>query len=217
MRTVFAMFNFKSSDLAAEEKNYADNHVRLAKELPGLRQYITGRFRAPTGKQPPHYRAATLTFDHNDAKRSAMRDSPVAKPLAADGEAHMSDTRWLEFESEVIVPFTTKQPGEDYFIMAAEFDLKLDGLDAAGAEKRYLDHHTHLARRLPDLRHYMIGRLMPAAGSQPDRQRMALLVFDHADALKAAYRSPAGVELAKDEDATIVNARVYRLDARVQI
>jgi len=217
MRTVFALFNFKSSDLAAEERNYIENHVQLARQLPGLRQYLTGRLRGPTGQQPPYYRAATLSFDSNDAKRTAMRDSRVAKPLAADGDAHMSGTRWLELESETIVPFATKQPGKDYFMMAAEFDLKLEGLDLAAAEKRYLDHHTHLARRLPGLRHYLIGRLMPAAGAEPERLRMAFLVFDDAEALKAAYRSPAGRELAKDEEATITSARVYRIDATAQV
>ncbi|HXZ87886.1 MAG TPA: EthD family reductase [Candidatus Binataceae bacterium] len=217
MRTVFALFNFKSSDLAAEERNYIEHHVQLARQLPGLRQYLTGRLRSPAGQQPPYYRAATLSFDSNEAKRTAMRDSPVAKPLAADGDAHMSGTRWLELESEIIVPFATKQPGKGYFMMAAEFDLKLEGLDLAAAEKRYLDHHTHLARCLPGLRHYLIGRLMPVAGAQPERLRMALLVFDDAEGLRAAYRSPVGRELAKDEEATITNARVYRIDATVQI
>lgn len=217
MRTIFALFNFKSSDLAAEESNYIEHHVKLARQLPELRQYIIGRLHGPAGQPPPYYRAATLSFDSNDAKRSAMRNSPVAKPLAADGDAHMSGTRWLELESEIIVPFTTKQPGKDYFVMAAEFNLKLDGRDLAAAEKRYLDQHTHLARRLPGLRHYLIGRLMPVAGTPPERLRMAALVFDDFEALKAAYRSPAGRELAKDEEATITNARVYRIDATVQI
>ena len=191
MRTVFALFNFKSSDLATEERNYIEYHVQLARELPGLRQYIIGRLRGAAGQPPAYYRAATLSFDSNDAKRNAMRDSPVAKPLAADGDAHMSGTRWLELESEIIVPFTVKQPGKD-FVMAAEFDLKLDGLDLAAAEKRYLDHHTSLARRLPGLRHYLIGRLMPVAGAPAERLRMAALVFDDFEALKAAYRSPVG-------------------------
>jgi uncharacterized protein (TIGR02118 family) len=92
MHTVFALFNFKSSDLAAEENNYIEHHVQLARQLPGLRQYIIGRVRGPAGQPAPYYRAATLSFDSNDAKRSAMRDSPVAKPLAADGNAYMSDT-----------------------------------------------------------------------------------------------------------------------------
>ena len=90
-------------------------------------------------------------------------------------------------------------------------------LDLAAAEKRYLDRHTYLARRLPGLRHYLIGRLMPIAGAPPEHLRMAALVFDDFEALKAAYRSPVGRELAKDEEATIANASVYRIDATVQI
>jgi hypothetical protein len=43
------------------------------------------------------------------------------------------------------------------------------------------------------------------------------LVFDDSEVLKAAYRSPVGRDLAKDEEATITNACVYRMDATVQI
>jgi len=223
MRTIFAAFDFKSGDLADEENNYLENHVRLAKELPGLRQYITGRLRAPAGTTPPHYRAATLSFDDAEALAAAVRKSPVAKPLAADGAAHITNTRWLELDSEVIVPFVSKQSGKDYFMMAAHFDLKLTGGDLAAAEQRYLGHHTFLARRLPGLRHYLIGRFVPPVGMRPDlappsdRLRMAMLVFDDIETLRAAYRSPAGEELARDEQETIANARVYRIDATVQV
>jgi hypothetical protein len=58
---------------------------------------------------------------------------------------------------------------------------------------------------------------MPVAGTLPERLRMAALVFDDLETLKAAYRSPVGRDLAKDEEATITNARVYRIDATVQI
>ena len=34
MRTVFALFNFKSTDLAEEERNYLEYHVKLARRLP---------------------------------------------------------------------------------------------------------------------------------------------------------------------------------------
>lgn len=217
MRTVFAAFNFKSADIAAEEKNYIDNHVRLAKALPGLRQYITGRMRARGDTPPAFYRAATLSFDSNAAKRDAMLNSPVAKPLIDDGAAHITGQRWLEFDSEVIVPFAAKSPGAHFLLMAAEFDLKLNGGDLAAAEERYLSHHTHLARRMPGLRHYMVGRLAPSAGRKPERLRMALLAFDDTLALAQAYQSPIGKELAADERATITNARVYRLDATVQV
>ena len=72
---------------------------------------------------------------------------------------------------------------------------------------------TSIARRLPGLRNYVIGKL----GAGADRYRIAILVFDSAAAFKAAYRSPVGLELIKDEEATIRDARVHRLDARVEV
>src|ERR1700693_75028 len=102
MRTIFACFDFKSSDLEAEERNYADVHVALARQLPGLRQYITGRLLAPAGQQPPHYRAAVLSFDSIAEAETGMRKSPAAKAVTADGREHMTNLRWLEMDSEVI-------------------------------------------------------------------------------------------------------------------
>ncbi|HKV54919.1 MAG TPA: EthD family reductase [Candidatus Binataceae bacterium] len=222
MRTIFSTFDFKNADLAMEERNYADNHVRLAKQLPGLRLYLTGLV-AKHAQHPTPHRAVFLSFDDADALKAGVRKSPVAKPLADDGAAHIVNNRWFELESEVIVPFESKRPGLRCFVMAAQFDLKLDGSNIAAAEKRYLEHHTQLARRLPGLRHYMIGKFADAVGMRPefaatpDRFRMAMLVFDSVEALRDAYRSPAGQALVQDEDATIANARVYRLDATVQV
>jgi uncharacterized protein (TIGR02118 family) len=216
MRTLVALFDFASTDLAAEEQNYLDVHVSLARELPGLRSYITGNLIGSKNHPAPYIRGAALDFDNAEALRFAMRESPIAKPLTDDGVAHLANLRWIHLDSEVIVPFATKKPGASYMMMAAEFDLKLNGGDYAAAEQRYLDHHTHIARRLPGLRHYLVGRVVPKQGLQPERPRMALLFFDNAEAGRDAYRSAVGQELARDEEATIANPRVYRLDATMQ-
>jgi uncharacterized protein (TIGR02118 family) len=194
--------------------------VPLARQWPGLRRYLMGRMLAPSGMQPPHYRAVILSYENAAAAAAAMRDSPVAKPLAADGREHMKNMRWLEMDSHVIVPLEPAAPGSRYLLMAAEFDLQVETAgfsDAASAEERYLGEHTRIAQRLPGLRHYMVGRLVATGQREPDRLRMALLAFDDAQALRAAYRSPVGLELVKDEEATIANARVYRIDGTVQI
>ncbi len=220
MRTVFACFDFKSPELEVEERNYADVHVALARQLPGLRQYITGRLRAPSGERPPYYRAALLSYDNAAEAEAAMRKSPVAKAVAADGRDHMTNLRWLEMDSEIIVPFDANSAGRQFLLMAAGFDLQVEKAgfsDAASAEQRYLGEHTRIARRLPGLRHYMVGRLVEANQQKPDRSRMAFIAFDDAEALRAAYRSPVGQELIKDEEATIANARVYRIDATRQL
>lgn len=216
MRTLFALFDLKSGDLAAEERNYNDLHVRLARDLPGLRGYITGKIMGSKNHPAPYYRGAALNFDDAEALRFAMRDSPVAKPLTDDGVEHLTNVRWIHLDSEVIVPFNAK-PGSTCTLMAAEFDLKLNGEDYAAAEARYLNHHTHIARRLPGLRNYMVASVVAKQGVKPELPRMALLVFDNAEAGREAYRSPVGQELAADEAATITNARVYRLDATVQV
>ncbi len=51
MRTIFASFDFSSTHLAMEDRNYADIHVAMGKRLPTLRQYVTG-----LGRPHPDYR-----------------------------------------------------------------------------------------------------------------------------------------------------------------
>ncbi len=204
-------FNFRSEDLAAEEKNYFDHHVALAKRMPGLRLYYTGRLMPAQGQTPEHLRAAIIGFDDAAAAAAAMR-SEVIPPLVADTQAHLKDVSNRSIAAELIVPFDARHAGQHCFVMCAEFDLEHSGgLDAA--EGHYRDVHVGIARRLPGLRNYIIGKLDGGA----DRYRMAILVFDSLDALRDAYRSPVGKELVRDEEATVRNPRVMRLDARVEV
>lgn len=207
----FVTFNYKSDDLAAEERNYLGHHVALGRRLPGLRIYYTGRLLGHRGQKPPAVRAVLLGFDDREAYAEAFK-SEVAAGIAADGAAHVKDIRMREFNGEVIVPFDVREPDRECFVMAAEFNLESSaGLETA--ERRYRDHHTGIARRLPGLRNYIIGQL----GEKADRYRLAFLVFDSIDAFRDAYRSPVGQELISDEDATIRDARVYRIDAKVEV
>jgi len=215
MHLTLVTFNFQSADLAAEERNYLGHHVELAKRFPGLRQYYTGRLMKVAGKEPNRVRAAILAYDDAAAAVSAMR-SDVVPALLADTQAHLKDGTSTAVDAETIVPFDSRRAGQNCFVMVAEFDLEQSaGLDAA--EKHYLGVHVNIARRLPGLRNYIIGKLLKTAGSEDSRYRMATLVFDSLDAYRAAYASPAGLELLEDETATIRNARVYRLDARVEV
>ncbi|HVN30141.1 MAG TPA: EthD family reductase [Candidatus Binataceae bacterium] len=210
MQFTLAAFNYQSSDIEAEERNYLGHHVSLAKQLPGIRMYYTSRTMEHGGQKPSQFRYAFLGFDNAEASAKAF-DSPAGPALMADTRAHLKDLKTILFEGEIIVPFDSRKPGQKCLLMAAEFNLDKNNLEAA--EKRYREHHTGLARRLPGLRNYIIGKL--PAGS--DRYRIAVLAFDSLEAFKDAYRSPLGAELIKDEEATIHDARVYRLDARVEL
>ena len=81
------------------------------------------------------------------------------------------------------------------------------------AERHYLDYHVPLARRLPGLRSYVIGRPTDFAGVTATRQRAAVLIFDDREALRAAYRSDVGRELRQDEQRLIADAVTTFMDA----
>jgi uncharacterized protein (TIGR02118 family) len=215
MHLTFVTFNYQSADLEAEELNYLEHHVQLARRFPGLRQYYTGRLMKVAGKEPDRVRAAILAYDDAAAATSAMR-SDVVPALLADTQAHLKDGTSTAVDAEAIVPFDSRRSGQQCFVMVAEFDLE-QGVGIEAAEKHYLGTHVSIARELPGLRNYIIGKLIKTVGIEDLRYRMATLVFDSLDAFRAAYASPVGRELLKDEEATIRNARVYRLDARVEV
>jgi uncharacterized protein (TIGR02118 family) len=208
MNFTFVGFNYRSADLEAEERNYLGHHVALVKTLPGLRQYYTAKTMEHRGEKPALFRHAILAFDN---AQSAGTAPSIGAQVAADTEAHLKDLRVQVFDGEIIVPFDNRKPGQKCFLMSAEFNLDKTNLDAA--ERRYREHHTSIARRLPGLRNYMIGKL----GAKADRYRIALLAFDSLEAFKEAYKSPVGAELIKDENETIHDARVLRLEARVEV
>jgi hypothetical protein len=112
------------------------------------------------------------------------------------------------------------------FILAAEFELKSESGGLQAAEQRYRDYHVGLAKKLPNLRHYMIstygvGKVPAVTGagahaSMRNPLQMAMMVFDSFEALRDAYGTPIGIELRKEEQESMVNTRVYRIDATVQ-
>ena len=226
MRTVFATFNFKSSDVANAERLYLSNHVRLTLQLPNLRQYITGLIR-PHPHQPTSHRAAFNYFDDDAALRWALHKSTAARPLLEDGAALLRVNRWLELDSQIVVPFEPRRPGLQCFVLAVEFELKLNGAGAEIAEQQYLSHHVEAARQLPNLRHFMISKYRVGLKLDEHRAkgdvsvanplRMAILVFDSFDAFQHAYRSPAGQQLADRMKAMTAKPRVYHIDATVQL
>lgn len=207
-------FNFASADTEAEERHYLGYHVALAKRFPNLRMYLAGRVSGTRAAAPERFRAAILGFDDAAAAASAMQ-SEVTAAIVADTAEHIRDLISVSATCEAIVPFDSRSAGESCFAMAAEFGFETGGGTQEAAENRYLNVHVGIARRLPGLRGYLIGPLdgEPQAG----RNRLALLVFDSRDAYRNAYRSAVGQELIRDEDATIRNARVWRIDARVEM
>ena len=87
-------------DAKAFDKYYFENHIPIAKKIPGLRKYrvTKGPIATPGGPSPLHL-IATLSFD-NMAAIGAAFASPEGKKTAADvpnfatggAELHFSET-----------------------------------------------------------------------------------------------------------------------------
>jgi uncharacterized protein (TIGR02118 family) len=217
MQINFTSFNYKpGADIGAEEKHYLDYHVKLAKTIPGLRLYLTGKFRQEANGQPAHRRAAILGFDDRATAAASMK-SDISKRVFDDGAAHLADVRRLSLDSTVIVPFASKQIEREYFVLAGEFDLKAGAEGIEAADRRYLKEHTALAAQLPGVRFYVTGRQLESGGNKPERFRCAILAWDSFEDFQAAFNSPIREKLIKDEEATIANILFHHIDAVARV
>ncbi|MDD4858740.1 MAG: EthD family reductase [Dehalococcoidales bacterium] len=81
MFKVVSLWNLRPGVSPEEaEKQYYEEHIPIAKKIPGLRKYIIGKGR---GKDHPFYRIAELYFDDKDAM-SAGFASPEGKATIED-------------------------------------------------------------------------------------------------------------------------------------
>ena len=198
------------------EKHYLDIHVPLARKLPGLKTYLTGKFRDMNGVKPSHHRAAILIFDSPQAAAAAIESEAGAK-TRADSATFIADPRPLALEPYIIMPFDSKQVGRDYFASMAEFDINTGKERLEAADHEYLAVHTAIVRRMPGLRFCFTGRLVEARGVKPDRHRCAMGMYDNQAAQQASRTSPVAAEVVADEGGRFANKRVYQLDITVQI
>jgi uncharacterized protein (TIGR02118 family) len=85
MARLVVMYN-NAPDVAAFKKYYFEQHVPLAKKLPGLRKYETSQGPVLTPSGPaPYQLIATLHFDSIAAIQAAFM-SPEGKAAAADAQ-----------------------------------------------------------------------------------------------------------------------------------
>jgi uncharacterized protein (TIGR02118 family) len=79
------------------------------------------------------------------------------------------------------------------FIAAYETPTDVDAFD-----RHYVEVHIPLARRLPGLRRYTVGRDVAAVRGDPPYYLVAQLEWDTMDDLRAAFASPEGRATAAD-------------------
>ncbi len=205
MFLMFARFNFKSTDLVAEDKNYFDNHVRLARRLPGVRMYLTGKLLETAHGRPEHYRAVVFGYDTAQAGLTSL-DGPVGAELMADSAEHIVGTTVAACEGEIIVPFEGRRPGQPCLVAALLYNL------AAPADTGRLRAYQNSIRKLPGLCGYMAGPTFEARGQQPDRERMEIRIFG-----PDALREKSWRELAAPDESVARDALVHCFEGEVQM
>jgi hypothetical protein len=211
MFAMFARFDYKSPDLEAEEGNYLEHHVRLARQLLGVRMYLTGKLLDTAPVKPDRYRAVVFTFDSPQSAASSY-NCPAGAELAADSAGHIAGTLVDAFQAETFIPFDPRVAGQRCFIMARAFDLKSDQRDPNDAEKRYRGLQD-MIRKLPGLRGYLAGQMGEGRDQKPDRTRMEIVIFDHRDAFRGGFVG----DLAAAEQTLLLSPRTYLLDGRVEL
>ena len=89
-------------DAAAFDKHYAENHVPLAKKIPGLRKYTVsqGPVATPAGPSAFHL-IATLTFDNLAAIQAGV--------ASAEGQAAAADVRTFATGGADMILFDTRE------------------------------------------------------------------------------------------------------------
>ena len=83
------------------EKQYFEDHIPMAKAIPGLRKYTVAKAR---GKERLYYRMAELYFDDKDSMNVGMSSSQGQATIEDKGfRSKITDRTVMYFDEEQIV------------------------------------------------------------------------------------------------------------------
>lgn len=174
-------FDFAGDDRAAEERHYFDFHVRVARELPGLALYLTGKL-----VDHPRHRAAVIAFESGEAMAAAMGGDD-GDALKADTRAHMTRITSETAAARELLPFDGRERGLPCAAVVAAHDGDERGVDqVAGA------------------RAVIVGSCMQLGRTPPEHTRLEIAIYDDLASLRAGYQPPAGARV------WVMDARVER-------
>ena len=101
MHIMMVTFDFKGSDLAAEERHYRDVHMALAKQFTGVNMYLAGRIRdtqlaftpKPESSAKP-YRTAIMSFNGTQDFMNSV-SSPAGMQVLVDTQEHLANVQMI--------------------------------------------------------------------------------------------------------------------------
>lgn len=77
MAKVIVLFG-KPKDAEMFEQQYWKDHVRLVKQMPGVKKYTINKIVGAPRGEPPYYQMVELEFDNMDSLKKAL-ESPAGK------------------------------------------------------------------------------------------------------------------------------------------
>jgi hypothetical protein len=205
MFLMFARFSFKSSDLAAEDRNYLGHHVRLARQLPGVRLYLTGKLIDTGFGKPDHYRAVLFGYDNPAAAANSV-NAAVNAELMADSAAHIMGTTVAGCDADEIVSFSGRRAGQRCCVAALMYNRA-----ASAGEERFRAYEESI-RALPGLCGFMSGPAREARGQQPDHDWMEVRIVDPGVAREASWSRLLAVD-----EAVASTVHIHCLEGEVQL
>ncbi len=63
----------KPTDPQLFDKQYWEEHVPMAKKMPGLKKFTVHKIVPPPGRDPPYYLVVEMEFDNMDALKNATK------------------------------------------------------------------------------------------------------------------------------------------------
>ncbi len=177
---------------------WRETHGPIVTRIEQLRMYVQSHRIPYMGSSSSYDGEAEVMVDSLSAL-AELRANPAYLDGALADERNFIDLKrveWMATQDHVIVDGPTGSP-----LVKGVYQLKkLDGMSLDEFRKYWIEIHGTLGAKLPGLRRYVQSHLVDDAYlyARPHFDGVAQLWFDSADAMRAAFDSPAGKALAAD-------------------
>ena len=177
---------------------WRDTHGPIAGRIKQVSMYLQSHRIPYAGSNSAYDGEAEVLID-SLTRLAELRQSPEYLDGALADERNFIDPRrvvWMVTQDQVIVDGPIGGT-----LVKGIYQLKrMDGMSVDEFRKYWLEIHGNLGSKLPGLRHYVQSHLVDEAYlyARPHFDGVAQLWFDSADAMRAAFHSPAGKALADD-------------------
>jgi uncharacterized protein (TIGR02118 family) len=187
-----------SLDDAVFHRYWRETHGPIVRHIKQLRMYVQSHRIPYTGSNSSYDGEAEVLIDSLSALAEMRKGREYLEGALADERKFIDLKRveWMATEDHVIVEGPSGAP-----LVKGVYQLKRrDGMSLDEFRKYWIEVHGDLGSKLPGLRRYVQSHLIDEAYlyARPHFDGVAQLWFDSTDAMRSAFESPQGKDLAAD-------------------